>query len=73
MRRTATLIELYWETERFVPEPPPPGLPPLARDRLGRRGGAGVDVRRLDHVSLLAADVAAGGVVRVGGARVLAL
>ncbi len=51
-------IELYWETERFVPEPPPSGLPPLARDRLGRRGGAGVDVRRLDHVSLLAADVA---------------
>jgi catechol 2,3-dioxygenase len=51
-------IELYWETERFVPEPPPLGLPPLARDRLGRRGGAGVDVRRLDHVNLLAADVA---------------
>ena len=50
-------IELYWETERFVPEPPPAGLPPLARDRLGRRGGAGVDVRRLDHISLLAADV----------------
>ncbi|HEY6525988.1 MAG TPA: VOC family protein, partial [Solirubrobacteraceae bacterium] len=50
-------IELYWETERFVPQPPPSGLPPLPRDRLGRRGGAGVDVRRLDHISLLAADV----------------
>jgi catechol 2,3 dioxygenase len=53
-------LELYWESERFVPEPAggPPGAPPLARDRLGRRGGAGADVRRLDHVSLLAADVA---------------
>jgi catechol 2,3 dioxygenase len=52
------LIELYWETERFVPEPAAAGEPPLARDRLGRRGGAGVDVRRLDHVNLLARDVA---------------
>jgi catechol 2,3-dioxygenase len=52
------LVELYWETERFVPESPAPGMPPLARDRLGRRGGAGVDVRRLDHVNLLAPDVA---------------
>jgi catechol 2,3-dioxygenase len=50
------MIELYWETERFVPEP---GEPPLARDRLGRRGGAGVDVRRFDHINLLARDVAA--------------
>jgi catechol 2,3-dioxygenase len=49
-------IELYWETERFAPDP---GEPPLARDRLGRRGGAGVDVRRFDHVNLLAPDVAA--------------
>jgi catechol 2,3-dioxygenase len=47
--------ELYWETERYVP---PPEDRPQARDRLGRRGGAGVDVRRLDHVNLLAADVA---------------
>jgi catechol 2,3-dioxygenase len=53
------LIELYWETERFVPEPAAAGEPPLARDRLGRRGGPGVDVRRLDHVNLLAPDVAA--------------
>jgi catechol 2,3-dioxygenase len=49
-------LELYWESQRFVPEPPPSGMPPLARDRLGRRGGAGVDVRRLDHVNLLASD-----------------
>jgi catechol 2,3-dioxygenase len=47
-------IELYWETERYRP---PAGEPPLARDRLGRRGGRGVDVRRLDHVNLLAAEV----------------
>jgi catechol 2,3-dioxygenase len=47
-------LELYWETERYRP---PPGDPPLARDRLGRRGGRGIDVRRLDHVNLLAADV----------------
>ena len=49
-------IELYWETERYVP--PPEDRPP-ARDRLGRRGSAGVDVRRLDHVNLLARDVRA--------------
>ena len=47
-------LELYWETERQRPEP---GDPPLPRDRLARRGGRGVDVRRLDHVNLLAADV----------------
>jgi catechol 2,3 dioxygenase len=54
-------LELYWETERFVPEPDgaPPGAPPLARDRLGRRGGPGIGVRRLDHVNLLAGDVGA--------------
>jgi catechol 2,3-dioxygenase len=46
--------ELYWETERYVP---PPEDRPAARDRLGRRGGPGIDVRRLDHVNLLAADV----------------
>jgi catechol 2,3-dioxygenase len=49
-------LELYWETERFVP---PAGDPPLPRDRLGRRGGRGVQTRRLDHVNLLAADVQA--------------
>lgn len=47
-------FELYWETER---QPPTTGEPPLARDRLGRRGGPGIGVRRLDHVNLLAADV----------------
>jgi catechol 2,3 dioxygenase len=54
-------LELYWETERYVPEPDgaPPGAPPLARDRLGRRGGPGIGVRRLDHVNLLAGDVGA--------------
>jgi catechol 2,3-dioxygenase len=48
-------LELYWETERYRPEPDEPAL---ARDRLGRRGGPGVATRRLDHVNLLAADVA---------------
>jgi len=48
--------ELYWETERYVS---PEADRPPAKDRLGRRGTAGVDVRRLDHVNLLAADVAA--------------
>jgi catechol 2,3-dioxygenase len=48
--------ELYWETERHVP---PEADRPPAKDRLGRRGTAGIDVRRLDHVNLLAADVSA--------------
>jgi catechol 2,3-dioxygenase len=48
------VLELYWETERYAP---PAEAAPLARDRLGRRGGPGVDTRRLDHVNLLAADV----------------
>ena len=48
--------ELYWETERY--SPPEADRPP-AKDRLGRRGSAGVDVRRLDHVNLLAPDVSA--------------
>jgi catechol 2,3-dioxygenase len=47
-------LELYWETERYEP---PPEDRPKARDRLGLRGTAGVDVRRLDHVNLLASDV----------------
>ncbi len=46
--------ELYWETERYAP---PEADRPPAKDRLGRRGTAGVDVRRLDHVNLLAEDV----------------
>jgi catechol 2,3 dioxygenase len=50
------LIELYWETERHVP---PAEDRPAAKDRLGRRGTAGVDIRRLDHVNLLAPDVGA--------------
>ena len=49
-------LELYWETERYTP--PAPEQPP-ARDRLARRGGRGIGVRRLDHVNLLAADVQA--------------
>jgi catechol 2,3-dioxygenase len=47
-------LELYWETERYVP---PEADRPPARDRLSRRGGRGVDVRRLDHVNLLAPAV----------------
>jgi catechol 2,3-dioxygenase len=50
------LTELYWETERYQP----PELDrPSAKDRLGLRGTAGIDVRRLDHVNLLAPDVSA--------------
>ncbi len=49
-------IELYWETERYVPRPEER---PPARDRLTRRGGPGVGVRRLDHVNLLSPDVSA--------------
>ncbi len=49
-------IELYWETERYIP---PPDEAPPARDRLTRRGGRGIGVRRLDHVNLLAPDVQA--------------
>jgi len=46
--------ELYWETARYVPAP---ADRPPARDRLERRGGPGVDVRRLDHVNLLVDDL----------------
>jgi catechol 2,3-dioxygenase len=49
-------LELYWETERYIP---PPDERPPARDRLTRRGGRGIGVRRLDHVNLLASDVQA--------------
>ena len=49
-------IELYWETERYAP---PADERPPARDRLTRRGGPGIGVRRLDHVNLLAGDVEA--------------
>jgi catechol 2,3-dioxygenase len=48
--------ELYWETQRYAP---PAADRPPAKDRLGRRGTAGVDVRRLDHLNLLAPDVSA--------------
>lgn len=50
------VLELYWESERYQPAP---ADRPASRDRLGRRGGPGVAVRRLDHVNLLAADVQA--------------
>jgi catechol 2,3-dioxygenase len=49
-------LELYWESERFIP----PSTEPLTGSRpLGLYGGPGVNVRRLDHLNLLAADPAA--------------
>jgi catechol 2,3 dioxygenase len=56
--------ELYWETERYTA---PEGDRPPAKDRLGRRGTAGIDVRRLDHVNLLAPDVSAAASVAWSG------
>lgn len=46
------LIELYHETER---QETPVGLP---KNRFGTRGSEGVGVKRLDHVNLLAHDIA---------------
>jgi catechol 2,3-dioxygenase len=50
------LIELYFETERYEP---PPHLRPALKNVPQRYVGRGAAVKRLDHVNLLAADVAA--------------
>jgi catechol 2,3-dioxygenase len=49
-------IGLYWETERFRP---PEGRGPALKNQADRFPGRGANVRRLDHVNYLAADVAA--------------
>ena len=49
-------IGLYWETERYVPPAP---LRPALKNQACRFPGRGANVRRLDHVNYLAADVAA--------------
>jgi catechol 2,3-dioxygenase len=49
-------IGLYWETERYVP---PPDQVPALKNQAAAFPGRGANVRRLDHVNYLAADVAA--------------
>lgn len=49
-------IGLYWETERYEPAP---GLAPALKNQAARFPGRGANVRRLDHVNYLAADVPA--------------
>jgi catechol 2,3-dioxygenase len=48
------LMEVYFETEKYVP---PERLRPALRNQPQRYMGRGAAVRRLDHVNLLAADV----------------
>jgi catechol 2,3-dioxygenase len=50
------VIELVWECERYEP---PAHLRPALRNQPQRYTGRGAAVRRLDHVNLLANDVAA--------------
>jgi catechol 2,3-dioxygenase len=51
-------IELYWETERYVP---PPALRPALKNQAQANPGRGVGVRRLDHVNYLAREAAVNG------------
>jgi catechol 2,3-dioxygenase len=50
------ILELYYETERYEA---PPQLRPALRNQPQRYTGRGAAVKRLDHVNLLATDVAA--------------
>lgn len=47
-------IGLYWETERYAA---PPELKPSLKNQAARFPGRGANVRRLDHVNYLAADI----------------
>jgi catechol 2,3-dioxygenase len=49
-------IELYYETEWYSP---PEALKPALKNQASKFPGRGVNLRRLDHVNLLAVDVAA--------------
>ena len=49
-------IELYFETEWYVP---PPELRPALKNQAQRFPARGANVRRLDHLNCLAADIAA--------------
>jgi len=48
------MLGLYWETERYQS---PSGLEPALKNQAARYPGRGANVRRLDHVNFLAADV----------------
>src|SRR5213595_2328567 len=50
------IVELYYETEWYQP---PPQLKPALKNQAQRYPARGVNVRRLDHLNLLAADVRA--------------
>ncbi|HEV1999906.1 MAG TPA: VOC family protein, partial [Xanthobacteraceae bacterium] len=47
-------LELYYETERYAP---PPALKPALKNQAQRFPARGVNVRRLDHLNLLANQV----------------
>lgn len=47
-------VEIYYETEWYSP---PPSLKPSLKNQAQRFPARGVNVRRLDHLNLLAADV----------------
>jgi catechol 2,3-dioxygenase len=49
-------MEIYYETEWYQP---PPELKPALKNQAQRFPARGVNVRRLDHMNLLASDVAA--------------
>jgi catechol 2,3-dioxygenase len=59
-------IGLYWETERYQPTD---ALRPALKNQACRFPGRGANVRRLDHVNYLAADVAACSAFLAGGLR----
>ncbi len=49
-------FEIYYETEWYKP---PAGQEPSLKNQAARYGDRGIGVRRLDHISLMAANVAA--------------
>ena len=50
------IVEIYYETEWYAP---PAALKPALKNQAARFPARGANVRRLDHVNLLAVDVAA--------------
>ena len=50
------VVELYYETEWYAP---PPELKPALKNQAQRFPARGVNVRRLDHLNCLAADIRA--------------